>query len=178
MAQPVLTLTIPAPLTAGVGGTVTVTLTGSAGTNLAAIGFTLPAVAINPAAGPASTTAGKSLLTNASNAVLIGMTGGQGSYTYNANLYGDGVVATFNYPPPAAAVGTQALLSLLNVLGVDNAGNAVAVTSPPFTPGVNASPCQTDIQTALTAYLAAPTQALLGLLEADLSAVLNGGVCK
>jgi hypothetical protein len=170
-AQPQLTVSTSSPVYPGATLNVTVTLSGSAGSNISAIGFALP----GGSAALTSSVSGKFAFTNGNNALLVGFNNGTG----NDTAYSDGPVATFTYTVPTASpAGIGLIVALASPLASNTSGGVVTISSQAFSGIVGlSSTCVNAIQSAITSYLAAPSQTLLGQITADLSTALTGGSC-
>ena len=126
-AQPVLSITGPnANVRAGSTVPLTVSLSGSTGTNIAALQFSIanPGGTITCAAGSAAVAAGKTATctSTATNLILL-------VYGMNANVIADGPVAQLQLTLPISAPGGSEPEALSGLVAATAAGDSASITA-------------------------------------------------
>jgi hypothetical protein len=183
-AVPVLTVSGVGPQVAYPGAVLNlqVVLSNSVGWNIAGLGLSSWSQATGTAAGSASVTAQKTLWCATAGCLLTGLTNPPAGTTpvVSNSAYADGQVLTLTYGVlPQQSVGSTLTIAIPTpVFAVDTSGNAVSVSVAPLSLPVTLNPaCVATANADVQAFLAAPSQMLLGQLEAYLGTIVAGS-CK
>jgi hypothetical protein len=156
-----------------------VSLSNSAGWNIAGFGLSAWSQATGIAVGSASVSAQKTLWCATAGCLLTGLTNppvGTTSVVSNST-YTDGQVLTLTYSVmPQQAIGSTLAVSIPTPLfAVDVNGGAVTVNVVPLSLPVTLNPaCIATANADVQSFLAAPSQTLLGQLEAYLGTIVAG----
>ena len=146
----------------------------------------MPASASGPVAGPAATSANKTLYVGGPNMLLIGFTNppSPAPGIPSKIAFGDGPVFSFSYAVPAAAViGSTVTVALGSLKAANSTGTAVAMTSTPLNLTIGIAPsCQTAINSNINNFLATPSgtqlsDAVLGQIVLELVTASTTGTC-
>jgi len=144
----------------------TVTLTGSQGTNLVGVQFL--AVCQNRGAGPVD-------------CAQVNFSGAAEALppARLSEPLSDGVIASVNYPVPAATVlGEPITLFLVNATGRTWGGQSLALASPPLTLPVITAVCLASIQASINFYLSLPAKLALDALQLRIKTGASTGTCQ
>jgi hypothetical protein len=172
-AQLLLTLTGPATITQGNSGTLTLTMSGSSGQNVAALewGFTLPAgfTVGSPTLSAAFTAAGLAASCNTADTLCIAID------TAATPTLADGVVATIPFTVSSSAALGATTLPLANLFGANTAGESVNPASGTAYSVKVLSPCDVlGLGTVTVADAQAVISGALGTASCPLTAAQGG----